>query len=193
MATNNLQHNAQYKPGQRRQQGFVVAYIIYGIALMALVGSAYGRLQVSKDQARLVQEAVESITAQIDVIRSKVLLCGAIYPDGDHGEFNARFSYPAPPAASAHRANLDAVVCPGGAGGPVGLAALGDGVPLPITPPDFNPWEYEHTEADGIRVRLSPQVSGGGSNVRVRLARQLDGLITVNPAEPDVLVVQILE
>ncbi|HEY1057509.1 MAG TPA: hypothetical protein VGE55_02125 [Limnobacter sp.] len=174
----------------RRQTGFIASYILYGIALMGIVGLAYGKIYFTNEQAKIIQDTVEELNAQVEVIRGKVLLCGAIYPDGDHGQFNARHAYPAPPNAQANRDALNNVTCPGSPGGALHLGQLSDGVPLPQVTQEFNPWIYEHTDAAGIRLILSPKVAGGGAQVRQRLLRQLGSLAS---ASGDDVVISILQ
>jgi hypothetical protein len=156
----------------RKQRGFIAAYILYGISLIAIVGAAYGKLYASNERERQVQLAVDEVLAQVEVIRSKILLCGAIYPNGDHGQFAARFAYPAP-STSGNRDVLTAVVCPGAPSGSQYLNNLSDGTAIPIPPADFSPWEYEHTLADGIRIHLVAKRTGGGAVIFSRLIRQL--------------------
>ncbi|MCE2745302.1 MAG: hypothetical protein LW710_05280 [Burkholderiales bacterium] len=155
----------------KKQAGFVASYLIFGIGLLAAVGIAYGRLSTANEQGRVVQQTVEDVASQLEIIRGKVLLCGAVYPDGDHGQFNARHAYPAP-ATMGNRDLVNNVQCPGAPPGQQQLVHMPDGVPMPQSPPEFNPWMYEHTETNGIRLRLDPQVNGGALNARTRLLRQ---------------------
>jgi len=157
-----------------QQHGFIASYILYGIGLLAIVGAAYGRLNITGQQDRLTQNAVDEISAQVEVLTGKVLLCAAVYPDGDHGQFNTRHAYPAPNTPG-HIATADAVECPGAPPGARLLSAMPDGVPVPVSPPDFNPWNYEHSETLGIRLRLDPKVSGGAAVIKNRLIRQFPG------------------
>lgn len=170
---------------KKQQAGFVASYILYGIGLLAAVGAAYGHLRLTSEQGRLVQETVDEVAQQLEVIKGKILLCGAVYPDGDHLQFATRHAYPAP-ATLGNRAAISAVTCPGPA---LGLAAMPDGVPLPVSPPDFNEWEYEHTLADGVRLRLTPQSTGGAAQARTRLLRQFQGTVV---ADGDTLVFTVL-
>lgn len=157
----------------QRQSGFIASYILYGIGLLAIVGAAYARINNNAQQGQLIQDNVNEISVQLEVLKGKIMLCGAVYPDGDHGQFDARHAYPAP-AGAEHQAAISAVTCPT-LGGPVALASMPDGIPLPVSPPDFNEWIYEHTEAGGIRLRLEPRVSGGASATRARLLRMFEG------------------
>jgi hypothetical protein len=155
----------------KKQAGFIASYILYGIGLLAIVGVAYGRLNTVVEQGRIVQQTVEDIASQLEVIRGKILLCAAVYPDGDHGEFSTRQAYPAP-ATLGNQDLVANVECPGAPTGERLLANMPDGVPMPQSPAEFNNWLYEHTEANGIRLRLQPKVAGGAVNARTRLLRQ---------------------
>lgn len=155
----------------KQQAGFIASYILYGIGLLAIVGVAYGRLNMSNQQGRVVQQTVEDVASQLEVLKGKILLCAAIYPDGDHLQFNTRHAYPAP-STLGNRDFISNIECPGAPLGDRSLASMSDGAPMPSSPPEFDEWEYEHTEANGIRLRLKPQVLGGAEATRNRMLRQ---------------------
>jgi hypothetical protein len=165
----------------RQQSGFIASYILYGIGLLAIVGAAYARLNTNAQQGQSVQDTVSEVAVQLEVIKGKIMLCAAVYPDGDHGQFDTRHAYPAP-ATTGNIAVISAVMCPT-PNGPLPLALMPDGIPLPVSPPDFEEWVYEHTEAGGIRLRLIPRVSAGASPTRERLLRQYEGSIIANGDE----------
>lgn len=166
----------------QQQGGFIASYILYGIGLLAIVGAAYGRLNTANQQGQMVQENVDAVSTQVDVLTGKILLCGAVYPDGDHGQFNTRHAYPAPPTVG-NQAAISLVECPGAPAGLRTLSAMPDGIPVPVSPPDFDEWVYEHTEADGIRLRLVPRVDEGAQAVRARLLRQFQGTAVLDGDE----------
>lgn len=171
-----------------RQSGFIASYILYGIGLLAIVGAAYGRLNSASQQGEQVQRTVEEIAVQLEVIKGKIMLCGAVYPDGNHGQFNARHAYPAPATGNNQQA-LSLVVCPGN-GVPQPLADMPDGIPLPVSPPDFNDWIYEHTQALGVRLRLDPKVNNGANAIRTRLKKRYEGSVI---EDGDQLVFEVLK
>lgn len=184
--------NALYKLQalrRRRSLGFVTSYLLYGIALVSAMGLAFGKMYVEKEQGRIIQDNLDELVTQVDVLRGKVLLCAAIYPEGTHGEFAVRPAYPAPPATDNFRAPINTVTCPGSPGAAYNLAQLGDGVPLPRVLPEFEPWVYEHTEAEGIKLILQPKVAGGGEAIRNRLLRKLG---SVAAASGDNVVITLL-
>lgn len=156
----------------KQQAGFIASYILYGIGLLALAGVAYGRLNMASEQGRIVQQTVEDVASQLEVIGGKILLCAAVYPDGDHGQFNTRQAYPAPANAANNKGLVSAVECPGAPAGERLLTHMPDGAPLPESPPDFDPWVYEHTATNGIKLRLNPRINGGAEAARNRLLRQ---------------------
>lgn len=162
----------QHTCARSAQKGFILAYVLYGIALIALVSAAYAQMRNTDEQSQYIEETVNMLVAQVEVLKSKIFLCGAIYPDGDHGLFPARRPYPAP-ATSGNRDLVSAVVCPGAPAGANGLADMSDGQVIPVPPPDFKPWEYQHTESGGIVLHLVPRQAGGAGQVRARLLRQL--------------------
>lgn len=169
-------------PAWRKQHGFIASYVLYGIALLAVVGAAYGRLSVSTQQDRMVQKTVDEVRSQLEVLSGKILLCAAVYSDGDHGQFNTRHAYPAPPTAG-NRALVNVVECPGAPLGSRLLSTMPDGVPVPVSPNDFDPWVYEHTEAEGIRLRLNPRIDGGAEAARNRLLLQFPGSASIDGDE----------
>lgn len=170
-----------------QQSGFIASYVLYGIGLLAIVGVGYARLSNSVEQSKAVQDNVETLSVQLEVLKGKIMLCAAVYPDGDHGQFNTRHAYPAP-ATPGHVDAVSAVTCPA-PGGPIPLGQMPDGVPLPVTPPDFDEWIYEHTEAGGIRLRLAPRVANGAPAARARLLRQYEGSVA---SDGDELVFAVL-
>jgi hypothetical protein len=172
----------------QQQGGFIASYILYGIGLLAIVGAAYGRLNTASQQGKVVQETVNEVSIQLDVLTGKIMLCGAVYPDGDHGQFDKRHAFPAP-ATVDNQIAISSVECPGAPVGLKALAAMPDGIPLPVSPPDFNEWIYEHTDAGGIRLRLAPRIADGAQAIRARLLRQFSGTAV---ADNDDLVFTVL-
>jgi hypothetical protein len=165
-----------------KQAGFVASYILYGIGLLAIVGVAYGRLNTSNEQGRINQETMQEVSSQLEILKGKILLCAAVYPDGDHLQFNSRHAYPAP-SSLGNQDLITNVECPGAPNGEKLLASMPDGTPMPISPPEFDQWVYEHTEANGIRLRLNPKSVGGAEVVRTRLLRQFPSTATLDGDE----------
>jgi len=74
----------------QQQSGFIASYILYGIGLLAIVGAAYARLNTNAQQGQSVQDTVNEVAVQLEVIKGKIMLCAAVYPDGDHAQFDTR-------------------------------------------------------------------------------------------------------
>lgn len=184
----------------RRWRGFITSYLLYGLALIAVAGMAYARLNASNEQGKLIESTTRELMSQLEVIRSKVLLCAAIYPDGDNQLTSVRQAYPAPsvdtdPTSTGRTGNqvyADLVVCPmySDGSGTLTLGQLSDGVSMPKIPPDFKPWVYEHTDSGGVVLLLSPKVSGGAVGVRSRLLKQLGSLAT---SSGDLIIITLLQ
>lgn len=180
------------------QRGFITGYILYGIALMAIVGVAYGRLSAANEQGKLIDTTTKELVSQVEVVRGKLLLCSAIYPEGINGVTTVRQAYPATSTDSnatraGNQALLNSVTCPGSpSGGALTLGQLSDGTPMPLIPPDFNAWEYEHTDGGGVVLLLTPRVSGGAAGVRARLIKQL-GSLTSSVVSDGVVVITLLQ
>lgn len=166
----------------KKQAGFIASYILYGIGLLAIVGVAYGRMNITNQQGRIVQETVEDVASQLEILKGKILLCAAIYPDGNHQQFNRRRAYPAPALVN-NRDLITNVDCPGAPTGAKKLANMSDGVPMPASPPEFDEWVYEHTETNGIRLRLNPRVVGGAEATRNRILRKYPNITTLDGDE----------
>lgn len=183
-----------------RWGGFITSYILYGLALIAVAGVAYTRLNATNEQGKLVDSTTRELVSQVEVIRSKILLCAAIYPDGDNQRTTVRQAYPAPsvdtdPTSTGRPDNqiyVDLVECPmySNGSGTLTLGQLSDGVTMPRIPPDFHPWVYEHTDSGGVVLLLSPKVSGGAAGVRARLLKQLGALAT---SSGDLIIITLLQ
>lgn len=183
-----------------RWGGFITSYILYGLALIAVAGLAYTRLNATNEQGKLIDSTTRELASQVEVIRGKVLLCAAIYPDGNNGITTVRQAYPSPssdtdPTGTGRAGNqedLNSVTCPmySNGSGTLTLGQLSDGVPMPLIPPDFKPWVYEHTDAGGVVLLLSPKVLNGAAGVRSRLLKQLGSLAISNG---DLIIITLLQ
>lgn len=149
-----------------------MAYLLYGITLIAIVSAAYAHLRNSEDQSQYIEESVNTLLAQVEVLKTKLFLCASIYPDGDNGIDSELHAYPAP-STSGNRDQVSNVTCPGAPAGANGLAFMGDGLPMPVPPPDFKPWEYEHKATGGVLLHLLPAFANGAPQIRERLLRRL--------------------
>lgn len=167
--------------------GFISSYMLYGIALMAILGAAYGKMVLSKSQAVIVQEAIESIESQVIVITSRISECTAQEPSGSHGVHGYYPHYPAPnPSGSI--ANLIDMACPNGSA-PKMLTGFGY---IPTPPPQFNPWKYENSETNGVQLILQAKVPGGAVTELRRLRSRLGQSFNVpNTSTDDMLIIRL--
>ncbi|MDX1668438.1 MAG: hypothetical protein R3194_03380 [Limnobacter sp.] len=155
----------------RTEKGFVVAYVTYGIALLAVLGVAYGKLSESRSHASLVDESVERIVSSFIIYAQRVESCAVNFPAGNHGQFIGLPAYPAP-ATPGHRDDISNVECPGVISGITTIDRFGY---LPPAPPGFRAFEYQHTQAGGVQIILAPLVADGEPVVRRRVLRRLEG------------------
>lgn len=149
----------------KRQKGFLVAYVTYGIAMLAALGVAYGKLSQSKSYAKQVDEQVEQVVNSFVIYSQRIESCVVNFPAGDHGLFSSLVAYPAPNTTN----NVDLIAnvqCPGVGSGTTTLNRFGY---LPPAPAGFGDWQYQHTETDGVRIILP----GGDAVVRRRVERRL--------------------
>lgn len=173
-----------------RQNGFLVAYVTYGLGLLAILGVAYGKLTESKSYALQVDEKVEQIVTGFVIYSQRIESCVVNFPAGNHGLFVSLVAYPAPNTVD----NMDLmsnVECPGVTSGVATLNRFGY---LPPAPAGFSDWQYQHTEAGGVNIILSPEVANGEAVVRRRVERRLragysistgvDGQIVMNLITP---------
>lgn len=167
--------------------GFIASYVLYGIAILAAVSAAYARMSTAKSNAEIVQATIETLELQVSSLNLRVVACATDYPDGVHGQFATFPEYPAPPTATypSNRAPINNVECPGAPTGSKLLSARGA---LPLVPNGFKPWEYQHTEADGVRLILTPAASGGQAVVRNRLAARLAKSYPVTQNGDDLII-----
>lgn len=172
----------------KKAAGFISSYMLYGIALMAILGTAYGKIYQAKSQAIVVQESIESVESQIITISSRISECTAQEPTGDHGVHGFYPHYPAP-SPSGSVADFTSMTCPNGST-PRPITAFGY---VPIAPPQFNPWSYENSETNGVQLILSAKVSGGAVTELRRLRNRLSQSFDVSNASTDDMLIIRLE
>ncbi|MDH4395308.1 MAG: hypothetical protein QE278_06495 [Limnobacter sp.] len=176
-------HNIKHK----KVAGFISSYMLYGIALMAILGTAYGKIYQAKSQAVVVQEAIESVESQIITISSRISECTAQEPTGDHGVHGYYPHYPAPSPSGAI-AQFSTMNCPNGSV-PRPISAFGY---IPMAPPQFNPWMYENSDTNGVQLILSAKVPGGAVTELRRLRNRLSQSFDVsNASTDDVLIIRL--
>lgn len=180
--------NAIKSSSGKKQKGFLVAYVTYGVALLVALGVAYGKLNETKSYAKQVDEKVEQIVNSFVIYSQRIESCTVTFPAGDHGLFDSLIAYPAPNTVD----NVDLisnVVCPGVDSGINTLNRFGY---LPPPPTGFDAWEYQHTEAGGVNIILPPAVANGESVVRRRVERRLQSGYSVTPGPNGELVMNLI-
>jgi hypothetical protein len=174
-------------PIPKKARGFISSYMLYGIALMAILGAAYGKIYQAKAQAIVVQEAIESIESQIIIITSRISECTAKEPTGDHGVHGYYPYYPSP-SPSGSQAGLTSMICPNGTA-PKPLTAIGF---IPMPPPQFNPWLYENSATNGVQLILTAKTSGGAVSELRRLRNRLGQSFNIpNTSTDDMLIIRL--
>lgn len=157
--------------GNRKGQlGFFAAYAAYAIVILSLIGVAYSKLSTSQSASEAIDRSVDDLEASVIILSQRIEACVTDFPTGDHGQFQSLQAYPAPATAN-NRADIRLVECPGVSSGTATLDRFGY---MPPATKGFSSWDYQHTEADGVRLILVPSVPNGESVVRTRLKRRLD-------------------
>lgn len=161
--------------------------MLYGIALMAILGTAYGKIYQAKAQAAIVQEAIETVESQIITITSRISECTAQEPSGDHGVHGYYPHYPAP-SPSGSIVEITTLSCPNGSS-PRPLTAYGY---IPTAPPQFNHWMYENSDTNGVQLILSAKATGGAVTELKRLRNRLGQSFNIsNSSTDDVLIIRL--
>lgn len=159
---------------QKNQQGFaVLAALIMAVVLVGALTQmvAFSDTMGLRNQA--YGNAAAQVAAQADLIRTRVLLCGSDYPDGNNGT-----SYhPALPGGTGVSVGL--MTCPGTG---QNLWSGTDGVTLP-PPPKFmgGVWWYTNDVA-GARIAI-----GGDQATLSMAAARLGSMATVTAGTPATL------
>lgn len=121
----------------RRQRGFILGYIITALILLGVVTAGLSRLRDEQAGAEWVERARVTLSENLQVIRSQVMLCAANNSTAAAGLVAAM------PTSSDTAAGipLQEVECPTS----TGVVRLFDGsntVFLPQPPRGFEPWRY---------------------------------------------------
>lgn len=137
--------------GKVRQHGAGFAYVLAIIALMVATSTTFYSTARNSHQQQAQYEARKALTNQVAAIRTKVLMCGMAYPNGNNGTgFHPRF-----PATPNSGLLVDAV-CPGSG---LSLWNATDGVFYPPLVRGFTAWTYTN---DGTSVRVTSQAANAG-------------------------------
>lgn len=66
---------SRLKKSYLQQRGFVLAYLLFAIALLAALATAYASMSRAKTQAERVAEGTDRITTAYNVVRSRIHAC----------------------------------------------------------------------------------------------------------------------
>lgn len=121
----------------RRQRGFILGYIMMALILLGVVTAGLSRLRDEQAGAEWVDRARVTLSENLQVIRSQVMLCAAT------NSGNAAGLVAAMPTSSNTETGdlLQDISCPA-ATGSVGLFDGSNTVFLPQPPRGFEPWRY---------------------------------------------------
>lgn len=166
----------------RASQGFILAYVLFSLAVLSTVVTALSYLARSEHVHKQIESDVERIVGGARLLRMQTLLCAATYPLGAAAARVAGgtvvTSYPvhvdATSTLRAGSGDASALVCPGA---PAATRALWPGasnVFYPAPPAGFGAWSYQVAD-DGLTVDLSiqPSSSPSGAATLRRAALQL--------------------
>ncbi|MFN7835434.1 MAG: hypothetical protein ACK5NY_06575 [Burkholderiaceae bacterium] len=135
-----------YGKPTRRAAGFVTAYVLYGVALLAVLAAGYAFVNREGDSARVTAQVRVDLQAQANMIRTKLVTC-SLQRITEHAEAVIA-DYPATPADGLIRSvncNDATVTAPGEVGD---LWKAGDGLAPPLSPSGFGNWQYLNDGSD---------------------------------------------
>ena len=136
----------------RPATGFAAATALFAIALFVLLGFVASSNSRNNARAEYFHATKDQMVAQRDLIANLLVLCRAVYPDGNNGTaFHP--SYPATPAAPSYVTSL---ICPK----PARSLWSGDASamqPRPLS--GFTPWSYTN-DATSIRIAITALEAG---------------------------------
>ena len=132
----------------KRQGGFIVAYIMMGIALIAISMSALAFMHNDSAGKLLIYNNSVAIQKQIASIQGMVTNCALLYPTGNNGS-GYHNAYPG--GASVDVLQL---TCPGAPFSNKNLWTGRNGTVPPLAPRGMGGWVYTN-DASGIRLTIS--------------------------------------
>lgn len=151
--------------GLRRPHGFILAYLMFALAIAGVVTVGLAQIRSRDVQAEALTANVDRIVAAVTLIRGQLILCAATYPVGAvvsvenstqtvTTEFPV-LSGPGPGELQARVGGLASDMnCPGRPAGTSRNVWTGnDGVFFPPGAPGFAPWSYSvYTGGTPLRV-----------------------------------------
>lgn len=135
----------------RSATGFAAATALFSIALFVLLGFFASSTARNNSRAELFHATKDQMVAQRDLIANLLVLCRAVYPDGNNGT-PYHPSYP----AALTPVPVTSLICP-----KPGLSIWsGDASAMQPRPlPGFTPWSYTN-DATSIRITISANEAG---------------------------------
>ncbi|MDY7572983.1 hypothetical protein [Actimicrobium sp. CCI2.3] len=136
----------------RPATGFAAATALFAIGLFVLLGFVASGNARNSARAELFHATKDQMVAQRDLIANLLVLCRAVYPDGNNGTaFHP--SYPATPSSPS---TVSALICPKS-----GLSIWsGDASATQLRPlTGFTPWSYIN-DATSIRIAITANEAG---------------------------------
>lgn len=129
----------KYNLKTRKQRGFIVSYVIVGLALLSAFITVSGKFYTDSRLQRLINESRDEALSQAELIRDRIYLCTIAYPQSDNGSGVAELlKYPAQPASNL----VEDIECPGAPGPDQRIFGGYDSSILPPPPVGGQQWEY---------------------------------------------------
>ena len=137
-----------------RQRGFGMFYIFLVVLLLGLLASAFMRTPSASLVVQIDGNA-NNISAQANLIRSRIIKCSIDYPAGD----NATTYHTQYPGATTWTTDLSGLICPG-MPAPNNLWNGTVGIFLPIAPANMGNWQYIN-DATSVRLKIQALNASG--------------------------------
>ena len=135
----------------RRSAGFAAATALFAIGLVVLLGFVASTTARNGARAQQFHDTKDQMVAQRDLIANMLLLCRAVYPDGNNGT-GFHPSYPATPGGGL----VTSLICPK----PATSIWSGDASAMaPRALIGFSSWSYVN-DATSIRIYLTTTEAG---------------------------------
>lgn len=158
--------------GSVRARGFILGYVLFALLLLGIVAAVVGRMNSEQQNAEFIDRAQQTLRANLQVIRSQVLLCAVADNNDNTGLLAALPSSGDKPEGLL----LSEVACPS-ATDPSAKLFDGTGtVFLPKPPAGFQPWYYlnqydSKNSPSGAVLAYTSTTSPEGRAAANRLAR----------------------
>lgn len=162
-------------PLRRRARGFILAYVMYSLALLSVVTVAVSLMRSANDLSAESATQVESVDRAVDTLTLAVLMCATEAPVGA-AVAGVATAYPLLPGAGAApfafgTGDAADLLCPGFDDPTLRPLWSGrDGLFLPQVPPGFGPWRYAIAPCPAAPQVATVQVSLAGAGAATATA-----------------------